>query len=184
MKWLENMTGGYSASAKVVNDTLVLSLPDAKSPVVWRMELGEIKAAAFEISQQGEDFILTMKIPKGEKQDIAPFDNKNSAMKALMAASQAMEHAQNVTPANDSIGVSGTIPAKKAKGGQLVAGIVGIFILGILIFSLTRIGPQTSSAYLRNVDGASAGTSHQGGSAATGNAPGVPVSADDFLRGR
>lgn len=52
MKWLENLTGGYSSSAKVVNDTLVLSLPDAKSPIVWRMELTEIKAAAFELQEK------------------------------------------------------------------------------------------------------------------------------------
>lgn len=179
MRWLENITGGYSSSAKVVSGTLVLSLPDASSPVVWRMELDEIKAAAFEIKEGADGFTLIMKTPKGDAQEIAPFDNKNRAMKALMAASHAMEQAQSAikSAANDSATTSA--PQKTKSGGQLVTGIIGIIILAVLIFGITQMGPtMPPPAGSQSVATNSAASGDPAGNV------GVPMSADDFLRGR
>ena len=182
MKWLENMTGGYSSSAKVVNDTLVLSLPDAKSPIVWRMELKEMNAAAFEIQKKDGDHILVMNMPKGETRQIAPFDSHAKALKALMSTSQAMEQAQIIskTAANDSAGKAGRVAGGKSRSGQALAGLIGIIILVGLLFMLTRIGPQKAPPF---ATGTSA-TASQAGSSTSAGTPGVPMSADDFLRQR
>ena len=67
MKWLSNITGGYSSSAKVVDGALILSLPDAVSPVVWRMELDDVKAASLGIEPKDNNvYVLTMKEGKGD----------------------------------------------------------------------------------------------------------------------
>lgn len=181
MKWLENITGGYSSSAKVVGDTLVLSLPDASAPVVWRMELGEIKAAAFEIKQDSDGYVLTMKTPKGEAQNIAPFKEKSRAMKALMAASNAMEHAQSVTRTAANDGAAATMavaPARKKGIGQLLAGIIGIILLCGFLFTLAQM-----SAPLPPGSGSQTAAMNSAGDT-NGSPAGVPVSADDFLKNR
>ncbi len=183
MKWLENLTGGYSSSAKVVNDTLVLSLPDAKSPVVWRMELAEIKEAAFELQQKDTDYLLVMKTPKGASREIAPFDNRAKALKALMSTSQAMEHAETLSRSNDDgNAVFVSQGSRKERSGQALAGIIGIIILGGLLFLLTQIGPNTPQYA---ASGGLAATGSSTGSAPnSAGSPGVPVSADDFLMQR
>jgi len=184
MKWLDTLTGGYKSSAKVVNDTLILSLPDASSPVVWRMELGEIKAAAFEVQKKdGGGFELVMKTPAGKTQQIAPFDSRAGALGALMSASRAMEQAQNMakSAANDKGGYSTASGAPAKKGsGSLLAGVIGVAVLIALIYGLTQMGPRSATSMGFQATGAS--TENQAAPAA--KAGGVPVSADDFLKGR
>lgn len=178
MDLMKILIGGYTSSAKVVGDTLVLSLPDARSPVVWRMELGNIKAAAFEIKQDGDAWTLVMKTPKGEAQNIAPYDTKAGAVRALMMASRAMEQAGTRSAAND-VGQSSAVAAQRKGKGQLVAGIAGVFVLGFLLFFLTQVGPQPPGAL--SATGVAATETAAGGS---GTTPGVPVSADAFLMNR
>ncbi len=178
MRWLENLTGGYSSSANVTSGTLVLSLPDAQSPVVWRMELGEIKEAAFEIQDTDNgNYILAMKKPETKPQQIASFDNKAKALKALMSTSRAMKQVQSaatIVANDDGSGSTVTVPQEK-KSGQFIAGIIGVIILGALIFGLTQIGPKVQRSTT-----SSGSTSTN----ASPGAPGVPVSADDFLKNR
>lgn len=179
MKLLQCITGGYTSSARVVGDALVLSLPDACSPVVWRMELGDIKAAAFEIKNDGETWTLTMKTPKGEAQSIAPFDSKAKAVRALMTTSRAMEQASTRPVYANDPGHPAAQAARKGKG-QLAAGIIGVVLLGVLIVGLVQAGPKPPTSL--NATGASSTEATADG--ASGGAPGVPVSADSFLMNR
>jgi hypothetical protein len=89
------MAEKYLPSAKVIDGILVLSLPDAISPVVWQMELGQSKSSALEIrtSEDGK-FILTLKTPRQDVLDIAQYANRDQAIKALLVTSQALEKAQ------------------------------------------------------------------------------------------
>ncbi len=189
-KLIETITGGYSSSAKVVSDTLVLSLPDAKAPVVWRMDLKNIKAAALEIeTTDAGDFMLVMKDASGKKQDIAPFEHKARALKALMAASHAMEHAHGEKEAANNGAAAGTAAAPaaapaKSKGGQMLAGLIGIAVLGVLLFMLVRAGPQGQSFSAGNTGAAAPAASMTDGSGRASGQPGVPMSADDFLMRR
>jgi hypothetical protein len=181
--FINKLTGGFSASAKVVDGTLILSLPDAIAPVVWRMELGHAKSSAIEVREQDNGtFMLTLKTPKGDINDIAPYDSRAKAVTALVAISRAMEHAHGeIHPAN----APGTAeaPARRAKGesrsGSVLTGVAGLVLVGILIVVMMRMFPMPAG-----IDPA-AGNMASGPSAASGfmnPAPaGEPVSADDFL---
>lgn len=117
-----------------------------------------------------------MSLPKGETREIAPFDSRAKALKALMSTSQALEHAQNLSKvaANDS---GKTVTAGKNKSGAM-AGLIGVVILVGILFMLTQIGPQKGASF----SGGSAATSSAGPEGSASGAPGVPMSADDFLR--
>lgn len=174
MKLLEKITGGYTSSAKVVDGALILSLPDAVSPVVWRMELEDVKAAALEIEAKDNVYILIMKEGKADKKEIAPYDSKTKAVKALMAASRALENAQSRSKANDN-----TSNSSSEKGNNAVSAIIAILILIVLIFAIVNMGPRVQTP----TDLATGGASQTGAVPAQGS-PGTPQSANDFLMGR
>ena len=81
-------------SASIIDNSLVLSLPNALNPVVWRMELAKAKMSAFEIREDKlGDFVLTLKTPKGDTNEIARFKSRNDALKGLNAVTTAMRKA-------------------------------------------------------------------------------------------
>lgn len=172
-KLLQSMTGGYASSACVVDGTLVLTLPDAISPVVWRMDLGQAKASALEVRDNGDKtYSLVLKTPRGDVNEIAPFAQRQQAIKALMAVSHAMEHAHGQTR---PVSVAAANDAGGRKKGRVMTSIVAVLLLLFLILIFINMGPQV----LPVTDTAATGA------AVTGEAqPGTPVSADDFLRGR
>jgi len=100
-KLMQSLTGSYASNASVVDGTLILSLPDAITPVVWRMELGHVKSSAMEVRENDDKTCtLFLKTPRGDMNDIAPFSSKAQAVRALMAVSHAMERAHGqVLPA-------------------------------------------------------------------------------------
>ncbi|HEY8189211.1 MAG TPA: hypothetical protein VIF12_00890, partial [Micavibrio sp.] len=82
---VENITGNYSASASVVDGALILSLPDALTPIVWRLELGQTRASALEVRDREDgSFMLLLKTPRGDVNDIAAFSSRGRAVAALM----------------------------------------------------------------------------------------------------
>ena len=126
----------------------------------------------FEIEQTKDNgYQLVMKTPKGDTQNIAPFEDKNAALRALMATSDAMEHAHKVQVANDSTQAAPV--ARKGKLASAMPGLIGVFILGILIFMLVNAGPKISQAQW---------DSEQQTTSSDGRNVGSPMSADDFLR--
>lgn len=163
------------SSAKVVDGNLIISMPDAKDPVVWRMALGEARAAALEVQTRGDEhYVLVLKYPKGDAIDIAPFDTKKAATGALMAVSQAMQNAQgrlssarhhSAQPAIDDA-------APRRSGGWKWLLPLGAILLALIIFA--RSGPQLP------VD---AQTAPQGAPETATPQNGVPQSADSFLNG-
>jgi len=193
MKWIANLTGGYTSSAKVVDGALVLSLPDAIAPVVWRMELGQVKSSALEVREKDEGtFMLTLKTPKGDVSEIAPFDERAKAIRALMAVSHAMEqghghsHPVKAVANDDSVkpATGGTPPphngaAQPARKSNAAASVIGIVILVAMVAGLMMMGPRGAGG---PGDARMSGASGTGSAAA--NTTGVPVSADDFLRNR
>lgn len=182
-KMIESITGGYSSSARIVDGTLVLSLPDALTPVVWRMDMGHAKASAIEV-RENEDgtFSLVLKTPRGDVNDIAPFASKALAVRALMEVSRAMENAHGnirssmaLVPAGDQPPMAAT---RASGGGKLLTGVIGLLLLVGIIMMLVSVGPGPGGAPGMGTDIPAAGDPE------AANRPGVPVSADDFLRGR
>jgi len=180
-RMIENLTGNYTASASVVDGTLILSLPDAVSPVVWRLDLGQAKASALEV-REGENgtFTLTLKTPRGDINTIASFVTRGRAVAALMEVGRAMQqaHGQIYPAANDSEPYNPAllpVPSSKRKRAQPQASkggwgaLVAVLLMIILGGILLNLGPAKTRG------GVSTAMS-------TGPAFGVPVSADDFFK--
>jgi hypothetical protein len=169
--FLKKWTNKNSSSAKVVDGSLILSLPDAINPVVWRMELGNVKASALEVLTVNDNvFQLSLKTAKGEVHEIAPFDTRDKAVQALMNVSSALQNAHGkMTPVSST--TTQTAPVHQTAEGsssvwKWLLSIVGI-LFAIYILSLLFVGaPSTPSS-----------------SAAGAVESGIPMSADQYLRG-
>ena len=194
-KWWDKMTGNHKSSAKVVDGSLILSLPDALTPVVWRMELGNAKASALEVRDttngSQECFNLVLKKPQGDTYDIASYGSKAKAVRALVEVSEALEKAP--TPITDVTGDTHKEAAnsnnekvthrpqehkaKRTGTGKWVMLIFGILIVSGLGLYLNALNtPYGASGSAGST--ASSLKPASGGTAQTG----VPLSADDFLR--
>lgn len=181
---------GFESSAKVVDGNLIISLPDALNPVVWRMELGSVKASALEVRPHATDgtFVLSLKTPKGDVHDVAPFDSRERAVQALMRISNAMQGASGnmVAPSFVTPGVSTAqdLPSRPALSGtgpaayKWLIALAGVVIVIFLFAQLGNVGPRTTMPL--ETAGDQPATSVTG---APATESGVPQSADDALRG-
>ena len=172
-----------TASARVVDGKLILSLPKALSPVVWQMDLGQAKASALEVrnNEEAGTFTLMLKTPKGETLDIASFNDRALSVEGLMAAARARENAQEaIRPCAPGANNDPALPlnlaavassrlAKKCKFMPIFLVLVVLFVLYVIWSSLMPIPGNAPSA-------------SSGGSAQTSGDSGVPLSADDYLQ--
>lgn len=189
-RMIENLTGNYAASASVIDNTLILSLPDAITPVVWRLDLGQTKASALEVREREEGvFALLLKTPRGDVNDIANFATRGRAVAALMAVTRAMEQAQGQIRnfANDSDSYNPThlpVPVRGRKSKNYnpkgshdkgwVGGLIALALIVVLGGLIMNMGPKPVSSL--------SAASPAAGTPAIES--GVPVSADDFLKNR
>ena len=174
------MAEKYVSTAKVIDGVLILSLPDALTPVVWQMELGQSKSSALEIRDNGDSkFLLALKTPRQDVLEIATYSNRDLAIKALLVASQAMEKAHGqlkaATPnaypvpalSPSSIGTSSLLKGALSFLLKLIGGIILLALLLLILSIPVRMLFTPSSPLVLSND--------------TGNSP---VSADEFLNGR
>ncbi len=134
-------------AARVVDGNLILSLPDAINPVVWRMELGSVKASALEVRQTagGGVYSLMLKTPKGEAHEIAPYATRESAVAALMEVSGALQSAQGQIAPDAAPHVSAAPAAKERDGMKWIAALAGVVALIFLFSFIGRLTPPPSS---------------------------------------
>lgn len=160
-----------NASAKVVDGNLIISLPDAKNPVVWRMALGEARAAAIEVVARDSDHVLILKTAKGETTDIAPFDTREGATEALMAVSHAMENASgSIKPSATTVGTTTVV----AKDGTAWKWLIPLALILAALFFFSRTASMTTTTTQ------STGVTNAPATGGSGDV-GVPLSADSFL---
>lgn len=191
-RMFETITGNYSSSASVVDGTLILSLPDAVSPVVWRLDLVQTKASALEVRDDGIDLCtLVLKTPRGDINEIARFESRGRAVNALMAVTRAMEQAQSHihTAANDRPDYNPTLlpvpsPRKRANkvsanGKSWIGAGVAVLLVVLLGVALVNMVPRPASGPAQNL-----ASQARTQTAAPPVASGVAVSADDFLKSR
>jgi len=188
-KLVSVITRKYSTSAKVIDGTLILSLPGALSPVIWRWDLGQAKASALEVREKDGVYVLILKTPRGEVQDVAPFATRAKALEALMAVSKAMENAKGHLPSSNNV-VSGAAPLaapdnKPDKNKELsnnkalnetfkwVIALFSVLAVIGLFYYLNTITPDSAISSARTASAPQASNPQE--------ATGVPVSADDFL---
>lgn len=159
-----------NASAKVVDGSLILTLPDAKNPVVWRMALGEARAAAIEVVPRNSEYALILKTPKGDATDIAPFDTKEQATDALMIVSRAMEQSEGRTRITTSSSGATTVQ----KDGPVWKWLIPLALILAALFFFSRTASMTAPVETTDTVGTP--------STVTGDV-GVPLSADSYLGG-
>lgn len=161
--------------AQCTDNILILSFPNAIDPIVWRMDVNEIKTASFEIQslKDKDGFQLFLKPKTGQEEIIACFNDKDTAFEALMLASDALH--------NDNAGIKKQKKRKETKENKKGSGkwwllFWGVIIVSALYFYMINLIPSTKSfktttSYNNNEQINSQDTT------------GVPVSADDLLQG-
>ncbi len=183
LKSIENMFNPNKPKATVQNGTLVLSLPNAKNPVVWRLNMGQVETAAIEVREdRAKGFKLVLKNTETDVQDIAPFDSKDEALKALRAVMSAVENVSHQSFAGEQDNAS-----RKSSSGQKQSGGWGVLIFGLVLIMIVMYGffalsPQPT---VNSGGGAlpSSATNFNTG-ASSSSSTGKPLSAEDFLRSR
>jgi len=181
-KFLDRITGKHKTSAKVVDGTLVLSILNSTSPVVWQWNLSDVKASALEVrNSDDEKATLVLKTPKGDVQSVAEFETQNEALKALMSVSNAMENAQGHIKSEKNIerGNNNTqTPINNQTKGEnlkILGGLAAIILILGLFMWMQKITPNRLDNNIA-LSGAAENSS-------TTQDTGVPVSADDYLSG-
>ncbi len=172
-----------TSSAEVVDKHLILSLPNAIEPIVWRMELDKIGTASFEIKQTKNDnaYNLILKAKKGTAETIAPFNDKEQALDALIHASKALQRPEGInknsndSPVNNNTTHDSNSNTKRSNKwlflfiGFLVVIALYIYMTNQLPNKINNLGSNTSQSLSSDNDPLSQ--------------TGVPLSADDFLNG-
>lgn len=77
------MSEGTAPVVKIVGDMIVMSLLGARRPVVWRMELNRLNAAALEVDKLEDGCALKLVEQDGTWQEIAVFDDCGPATAVL-----------------------------------------------------------------------------------------------------
>ena len=175
------------SSALVVDGKLILTLLEAVSPIVWQMDLDQVKSAALEVieDKKKKAFSLILRNAKGETIEIAPFEEKDKAVHALMITSKALQEGQgkirpqSVMTLPNQVMQQGSIyqelNVQKKSSNKIGAFLaIGMIIILILIWSFSI--PSQEGLFKVGEQGATGS-----GSPAGANETGVPVSADDFL---
>ncbi len=176
---LKTINGKKDASASVVDGKLILSFPYAHTPVVWQMDLAQVKASSLEVlhNEDAGLYTLTMKTPKGEKIDAAQFSVRSDAVGGLMAASKALENAHgriHQHAEGQSIGTGSMVHiAKPQRKRRWVMVVVGLFVVFILFNLWVAMIPREPGSFQQSAVAPQAQT--------PADTAGVPMSADDFL---
>ncbi len=180
----------WVSSAKVVDGNLILSLPDAINPVVWRMELGSVKASALEVKKNPSDgsFVLMLKTPKGEVHDISPYMDRAAAVTALMRVSTALQSAEGKINPSVSMAAATDRQAFSSSNGPVFIKpdantAKWLFALGaaiLLIFMFAYLSKSSGQIETAGIPSPETATSVTGQPNAES---GVAQSADDLLKG-
>lgn len=193
----------HKAEANVIDGILIVSLPNAETPAVWRFDLTQVTIGGVEVRENDGRFVIGARNAKGELQDIAAYPTRESATQALTVITQAMMNAPAIRPA-----AAATAEAAPAQAAAMPAHIAAaaqprgfvsrwarrigtVAIIGVAIFGVIMMFAMS--------DFFSAGGSLSGDRTADTNVPasaapadssrlgeiepGVPASADDLLGG-
>lgn len=154
-------------SAKITGDTLVISLPNAIDPVVWRMDMGNVREAALEVRKEKTGYSLILKKPGNDQTGIAAFDSKEEAGDALIVISQALQ--QNTKPARSQQDRHPVATMPTQAPGRSWLWLIPLGLIVLAVFLLSRSTDMLSVEYTPPGDAVQSGET------------GVPLSADQVL---
>lgn len=161
-----------AAPANIVDGKLILSFPKAKNPIIWQMDLGNIKISALEIQTLNGEATLILKNPKGESVTIAAFVNHNDAVENLVAISTALGKASGRIVSNENTQNDHSQGKKNNLLKTLLTAVGGLTLLILLFGFIGSISKPSSTSGTNSTSNAPATTS------------GAPISADEFLKGQ
>jgi|GEM_PF-3628886 len=94
---IKNILGCVCSSAHVSENKLILSLPDAMTPVMWVLDLEESKTILLKVSAADNNMFVLQKINRsgtkegnGNVEDIAYYNSKGKAVRALNRTTDAL----------------------------------------------------------------------------------------------
>ncbi len=169
-----------TSNTAIVDGKLILSLPNAQMPVLWQMDLEKAQSSTFTIQEdkKNKKFTLILKEQDESINEIADFDDKQTATDVLMETSHVLQNAHGqIKPATASTNNSKKQPAEKKENNDKAGAIIAL----LLIIALTLVWIVSSSGNIKRTESTSVST--LSGSTAR-ESSGVPVSADDFLSNR
>lgn len=190
----------HKATANVIDGVLIVSMPNAETPAVWRFDLSQVSIGGVEIRNDEGRFILGARNARGELQDIAAYPTRESATQALTEITAAMMNASSSRPAPASAAAMPQAHVAAAAMAQprgfvsrwarrigTVAIIVVALFGAVMMFAMSdffKAGGTLSPGQTANSNvPASAGQSGTNSSRLGEIEPGVPASADDLLGG-
>lgn len=185
----EDMAAMSNNVAKVVNGKLILSFPDAETPVVWQMDLEKAEICALEIKEDKKTklFSLVQRVSENEQNVIASFAEKSAAVAALMATSAAMQGGGGFTAQPQLINVAAQAPlqytqhvAKQGKGEGKKAAVLS-FVLILILLAIWAISIPLGQVKTSALSSSESSSGASGGSVSTG---GEAMSAEEFLKNR
>jgi len=161
-------------AVNIQGNMLILSLPDANSPVVWRMDIKENASAAFEVREQDGAYALVMKGSNGEISEIASYQEKDQAARVLMMTNEVLMEGGGADPLK---------PKKKKKKPRTAivilkwffASLVTILLVLIMVQALQNMQPGTNQSFVPQ------GTERAVSPDIPPPPQGEPVSAEEFL---
>lgn len=178
-----------TATARIVDGGLILSMPDARTPVVRRMDLAQARGAALELrANDDSSYTLVLKGQGGDSDDVATYDDRAAALRALMAVSRAMEKGDEqarpaVVSLNPADHLRGSTAAPHRSGvGRWLSALVAVILVFVLLGLILNLGPR--QAQVPGGGAALATVAGEGASSISATPSGVPVSADAFLQNR
>ena len=191
---LHHLSQSNKPKATIREGMLVLSLTNAISPVVWRLDMRKVSASALEVRENDNaSFDLVLKTQKSDVNHIASFENKLEALDALKVVMRAIENApvsdfqlsravsektettahQNNTKSSEMSEIPSNI---SSRNRPVLAGAIGAGVVVLLLIVLGWIGNAQQAGQ------SSASLVSPSGTAA--EITGKPVSADEFLKSR
>jgi len=171
-------------SAAISDGCLVVSLPDAVEPKLWRLDLSKAKEATFEIKSNEEQYdIISKKSARSKADVIGTFDDKDDALNTLLIISDALKtgKSQTAKPATKAAKKEKEATPKKEKAQNdntssenrgVIALLSTIIVIGLFYFYWTQMLPSTNTFETQTILSSDPSAPQTG----------VPMSADDFLR--
>lgn len=174
-------------SAKVTDNRLVLSLPDAETPVVWMLSLAEAVTSVLRLETDRQGFFVIKKhggpgTKAGTGETVAVYRDREDAIRALNCTSKALNSAR-----------SGRSSDSRLKRWfryfvytWFVISVILLLKIDVLIFRMfmptekipaTAEAPSANSIAIPQIQSPA-----QPASPPNLDAVGVPLSADDYLR--
>ncbi len=170
------------SNINIVDSKLILSLPNAQMPVVWQMDLKNAQSTAFTVKENKKDknFSLVSKSENDNSNEIAIFDDKQSAVDTLMELSNTLQNAHGkINPINTANNNTAPIRRNNSRDNKIGAGLAAALVLALILIWVM------SSSRSVNLEDRSVGSSASNTSnSSTQNSSGVAVSADEFLSNR